>query len=564
MSRLALCLLGLLGTAQGNALADSPISIADFRESSDSFVSHAGYQLRVPQGGYRITIYSDGKRPVFHLQSKSVDEPDEWLIDGMTGQQWTGNLGDLLAGYRRLETIDPKSRLPDGADETLGEHLKQAGCFNHNWLCTTLADADFVVFASHNDEFSEFSFELHDYSRGFTHIQNVFSGTADFDSNFTWTSDVVSAMAYSGRFSWREKFIDALRSIREVEELKRIAGNLGQHPEIARLPFVGADSAVSRQAGKVVETRYNRVNLKREFEISACRLRAGLAARAPAAAQGGDLEGAVSECADYATFVSAAFMDAAGPESDKLANEMRRLATSAGSKGTLAQDLRAHACWLDGKGCLAQVSAPRLANKRISSKTQPTTPKAPKSASAPPVPPIEQPSGSATGTSSGGGSAPEEWAQISKLNNKLLLVGFDEVGVGLTRDAGDLGGLIFVARPVEGAKDGRFIVETFQNPRSPVRLAQGDYRVRAKLSVDFQREDRCTNGVVCLLKRPIPHSKTVPFETTFYIGRVNGWRDKRTVSVGSLVPLVADSSARYTSSLKEVRLAVQNVSFEVN
>jgi hypothetical protein len=130
-------------------------------------------------------------------------------------------------------------------------------------------------------------------------------------------------------------------------------------------------------------------------------------------------------------------------------------------------------------------------------------------------------------------------------------------------DRAVVGGFSFVARALGPVQDGRFEVEVASNPGAPVRLRHGQYRVRAKLVLDYTREDQCVQGMTCWFSRPELHAKSVPREVVFFMTVSSRFTDRRRTEFGTLLPLVADGNARYRSQLKEARLAIESVRFEL-
>ena len=159
--------------------------------------------------------------------------------------------------------------------------------------------------------------------------------------------------------------------------------------------------------------------------------------------------------------------------------------------------------------------------------------------------------------------APQEWALISPLGNKLLLFAFDESSGRMARETASLGGLTFVARSLGAVGEGRFELQVSPNGNSPVRLSRGQYRVKARLVLDYTREDLCRGGWKCLLSSAERVAKTERREVVFYLHPDNRWTDRKPASFGNLLPLVADGAARYSSELRSVRLSVESVQVDL-
>jgi hypothetical protein len=160
--------------------------------------------------------------------------------------------------------------------------------------------------------------------------------------------------------------------------------------------------------------------------------------------------------------------------------------------------------------------------------------------------------------------APEEWSLIRRVSNKLRLFAFDESSGRLAREAASIHGLTFVARALGAVTEGRFEIQVSPNSQSPVRFAHGQYRARARLVLEYTREDICRGGWTCLLDTTKRHAKTERREVVFNLHGGNRWIDRRLSSFGHLLPLTADGGSRYLSQLKEVHLAVESVQVELN
>jgi hypothetical protein len=137
-------------------------------------------------------------------------------------------------------------------------------------------------------------------------------------------------------------------------------------------------------------------------------------------------------------------------------------------------------------------------------------------ATAPPAAPASAP-----------GDAPHEWTLIQGVPNKLVLVAFSEASGRMVPDKAVVGGFSFVARALGPVQDGRFEVEVSSNSGAPVRLRHGQYRVRAKLVLDYTREDQCVQGMTCWFSRPELHAKSVPREVVFFMTVAGRFVDRR-------------------------------------
>lgn len=567
--------------------ASDTVTVNNVIKFNNSGIPVVTYELTIPNDKEKyLTIYSNGNAPVFHLQTNK----NEWLIDGKNGKIWEGTADELFQNYTRIDAWNPSHNLKSsGANELLIKHLQKTGCFDFNFRCSTLVDADYTIYISSNfttiqpttfgsQKKEVLSVRYVDYSKVFQHLEYFFSGDEEYNSELVHQESVRDAIAYAGRYSWRERYIDALRKLKEPVRFSRFMKSLGQHPEIMSLPFVGEDSKIESFNGTLTAVSYNYINVPREFSIAMCRLRAEnkaqeLLLESSSSNKDAGLLELVSDCADYSTFVSASFMEVSREKTTLLATKLRK--QSDYYKGEVKADILAHACWLDVKACIKP--------KPLRKKRSPSLVKVEKKKTSPVSKidvvinndPIEEyaydPKEIVTSIATINTkdiivkkSAPSEWALIAKMDNQLALLDFDETKVGLTPDDSAIDNLMFFARPVGDAKDGKFMVKSFSKKRSPVPLSQGNYRVKIGLSVNFEREDRCAKGLSCIFEQAKTRSKKTSRSSVFYIGLNTGWSDEKLVSFGSLVPLIADGSSRYASTLKDVRMIIRSASFELN
>ena len=560
--------------------ASDLITVNHVIKSTKGGVSTIAYELSIPNDKDKyLTIYSNGDAPVFHLQT----DQHEWLIDGRNGEIWKGSSEELFQNYTRIDGWNPSRSLKSsGINKLITKHLENTGCFNFNFRCSTLVDADYVVYISsklrvtesslfRSQEQEVLSIKYIDYSKIFQHLEKVLSGDEDYDFALINQESVRDAIAYAGQHSWRERYIDALRKLKESKRFYRFMKNLKEHPEIMSLPFVGNDSNIASLGGSLSSISYNYINMPREFSIAMCTLRAKNIAQKllldSQSTKNEKLEVFFSDCRDYFVFVNATFVNVAKGQSTLLATNLRK--QSGYYSDALKMDILAHSCWLDEKSCvktkrvkrfprpsIAKIKNNFRVNKGIHKKPLVIVDLVEKNKaddSKPKMRVTHNDPNIVESTSS-------EPHLSATMENQLT----PKTKVELIPDEAETDNLIFLSRPIGDVRDGKFMVKSFFNKWSTVPLSQGNYRVRVDLSINFEREDKCTKGVSCLFEQVRIRSKKASKSLVFYIGTNNDWSDERLVNFGSLVPLIADGASRYTSTLKKVRMVILSASFELN
>ena len=570
----------LLVCLSASTWASGSIAVSHIVESNNGLPT-VSYELSIPNDKEKyLTIYSNGKTPVFHLQT----DENEWLIDGKNGAMWGGSSEELFQNYTRIDGWNPSRSLrSSGANELIIKHLKNTGCFDFNFRCSTLVDADYVVYISSkflttepnlfgSNEQEILSIKYINYSTIFQHVENVFSGDEDYNATLINQKSVRDAIAYAGRNSWRERYVDALRKLKEPKRLYRFMKNLKKYPEIMSLPFVGKDLKIESAKGVLSSVSYNYVNVSREFSIAMCTLKAKNRAKKlltdEVLVKNEALKAFVSDCRDYPAFVKAAFIDVADGKDTLLATKLRK--QSEYYSGDVKVDILAYSCWLDEKACVKKkiVKQPRPSMAKIEKKGNVVVNQV---INKKPVVVVDlikknEDHDLAENDFTLMESKPSlsELDSVSTVDNQLALLDAGEIKVSLVPDEREINNLVFLTRPVGDTRDGKFMVKYSLNKQSKLPLSQGNYRVRVDFSIDFEREDKCAKGVSCLFEKVKIRSKKASKSLVFYIGSNNNWSDERLVNFGSLVPLVADGASRYTSTLKKVNMVVRSASFELN
>jgi hypothetical protein len=520
--------------------------------------THASVQL--PPGRSVLSPYvnpRDGAL-VLHVQP-AQSAVAERLLDARTGQPWQGDLPGLLRDFSHLgsETI---ADVASGTAPDLAL-LRALGCTRSHILCTSIQDAEVLLLAAPAGR-DTLALTVIDLRALLAQMDDLLAGRREGTEvdwgDAEWRVLEVVALQAERRTRW----LDALRSIRGIDEFQRALASVSTRPRLgARSMFQGANPAV---------------DLRSELELLGHKLLVGVHAGSVLAGGGAAAQGRLADALESATQppnqigVATHLVDLLG---DRPAGERQRLATAVASEATRRRSevLHCFAQWLDTRPC-GEGAPPWVArDPAVAAAPKPTTPAAPgrpapaprDRVATPPAAATADAAPAATAQAAASGDAPHEWTLIQGVPNKLLLVAFNESSGRMVPDRAVVGGFSFVARALGPVQDGRFEVEVSSNPGAPVRLRHGQYRVRAKLVLDYTREDQCVQGMTCWFSRPELHAKSVPREVVFFMTVSSRFTDRRRTEFGTLLPLVADGNARYRSQLKEARLAIESVRFEL-
>jgi hypothetical protein len=163
----------------------------------------------------------------------------------------------------------------------------------------------------------------------------------------------------------------------------------------------------------------------------------------------------------------------------------------------------------------------------------------------------------------GAGDAQQEWLRVQGQANQPMLLAYAETSGHMAPEQGAVAGLSFVARSLGPLQEGRFEVQIRPSGNAPLQLLFGSYRVRVRLVLDYIREDRCRLELLCLFSANPRHARTERRDLVYLLTPGNSHTARQGADFGNLVPLAADGNPRYASTLKEARLAVDSVRFEL-
>lgn len=496
---------------------------------------------------------------VLHVQPAQAALAER-LVDARSGQPWAGGLPALLQDFNHLGS-EAIADVAGGSAPDLAL-LRALGCTRNHILCTSAQDAEVLLLVAPAGR-DGVTLTVLDLRAVLAEMDEVLAGRRA-GSEVDWGEDEWRVLEVAAqRPERRARWVDALRSIRDIDGFQRVLASVTSAPRLGVRPlFQGAAAAV---------------DLRSELEVLGHRLLVGAHADNLLAGGGAaalrQLGDALESAAQPPNQIGVAthLVDLLA---DRPADQRQRLATDIAAEGTRRRSevLHCFAQWLNTRPCgdgappwVVRDPPPAVAAAPLPPARPPAgSPVRPAPAPAPriavvPTPAAEPAPGSATAP----GDAPHEWTLIQGVPNKLVLVSFSESSGRMVPDRAVVGGFSFVARALGPVQDGRFEVEVASNSGAPVRLRHGQYRVRARLVLDYTREDQCVQGMTCWFSRPELHAKSVPREVVFFMTVASRFVDRRRAEFGTLLPLVADGNARYRSLLKEARLAIESVRFEL-
>lgn len=489
---------------------------------------------------------------VLHVQPVQAGG-SESLFDARSGRPWEGDLPALLRDFGHLGT----ERMADVASGQAVDLalLRALGCTAAHVVCTSLQDADVLLLAAPTGR-NQLALTVIDLRALLAEMEDVLAGRRA-GSELRWGDDewrVFEVVAQ--RPERRARWSDAVRSIGSIDAFQQVLTSATEGPRLAARPLFSGARAV--------------LDLRAELELLGHRLLVGAQAARVLDGGGPSALAGLADALESATRppnpvgVATHLVDllAVLPDAQR-AHLASGLAGEASRRRS--EVLLCFGQWLGGKPC-GDGAPPWLVQPAAAAVAVPPPP--PRVAQAGSAQPVQAPQPAAAtpppaAVASVGTDAPFEWTQIQRVPNKLVLVAFNEASGRLERDRAVVGGFSFVARALGPVQDGRFEVEVAANDNAPVRLRHGQYRVRARLVLDYTREDQCVQGMSCWFSRPELHAKSVPRDVVFFMTISGRFTDRRRAEFGTLLPLVADGPARYRSQLKEVRLAIESVRFEL-
>lgn len=524
--------------------------------------------IALPPGSYLVTPYVEPESGavVIHLQPRR-GAGKEWLADARTGQPWAGPPDDVRTRFTRLPSETGRTvQAGDAWDQRL---LRLIGCSADVGFCTSPADADLVVMMRLTD--SRLWIQVADLRGVLVSMVAVMDGTSSAAQAVTDARQWGLLELLSEHRPHRLRWLDALRSVDNLERWLRVADAAGSTPRLLRWP---AFNSVREGDG--------RVDLAGELERLGLGINVWLLARA--ASQRGSPEDirALADAlllgdrigfrGDVATSLVDVLLRLAAEDRAHIAVRLNDEARRRRSHG-----LWCYSEWLQAQSCAAtppwDLPSNRPPGHRASpSPPQPVQPPSAPSARAPMSPPVRDTQVPSNPPESKrelpavarlakheAGDGPQEWTLIRRLPDRIQLLAYDERSGHMMPEAGAISGLSFVARALGPIQDGRFTVQVSPNAHAPVLLRHGIYRVRVRVVLDYTRVDSCVVTWACFFSSTERFARTDRRDLTFEIDPKNRFVDLRRADFGSLVPLVADGSQRYESKLTQAKLSIERI-----
>lgn len=547
---------------------------------------------QLPAGNHLLTPYvsTDGETLVVHVQPSKGNAQD-WILDARTGARWAGAPSEVMSQFRRLGTESPANVQAGSSFDQL--MMRQLGCVSPVGFCTSPADAS-VVLLMRLARGGELSLEVIDLRGLLVGMDQLMAGQRAAkdvaNDEKQWQLVQLAARDPERRTRW----LDALRSINSVQQWQRVAEAAESGPRLLQWP-----SMRSEMDGQ------GAVDLASELELLALKINVDLLARAVmsnprdeqirALADGLLLGGQVGFRGDVASHLVDVLLQRNAMERKTLRDLLEAEARRRQSHGLwcYGQWMAALACggrtpWEGAQALLqgspapggstvgpdASTSRPSVREQTASTGGQvnkrPIAPKPPPANQAVPQAPapktqpapVQREAGSEMATARAG-DPQQEWAMVQGQTNKQVLLSYKETSGHLSPETGAVAGLSFVARAMGPVQEGRFEVQIAPNPGAPLLLQHGVYRVKVRLVLDYAREDRCQAGLLCLFSSAERHARTERRDVVFVLTPENRHTERQRANFGNLVPLNADGGQRYISSLKEARLAIDGVRFDL-
>lgn len=507
-------------------------------------------QARVDGGGkFVLSVYANSTDAWLHLQPNGAGS--EQLFDARTGTP----LSQAPAGFataRRLGFVDTAQLQRDGDAGRRVEYLKLLGCGRQHRWCTVVDDGQLLVLASYSAAEQTLAWELVDARALLRLGMQVFAGQAVAPAlTATERALLDHAAQYTG---YGTALMEATESIDSIERLDALRGAVRQLDLCQWRAFTCSDrpetaidlrQAQERQFIQVYAAAFaQRLLSRQDAQAKQQLVQFLLKVTAPPFPAGGSAAHAVEAFQRFSpserTLIVRALKDYSGPQQETI---------------------HCTALWTESAPCRASAPAVQPSSSAgrgtgTAATAAATEPKASNAAAARPAPVFKTPAPVAPWT-----SLPEEWNAIRKYPQRVQLLNIAEVQGILTRDNSAIGGMVFTARALGKASEGRYEISARIADGSPVPVQFGTYRVKLELSLQYVREDVCAASRVRCLLTPASNdrvAKTEERDIALKLEPSRHWQDSNSVSFGSLLPLTADGGSLYRSELREVRLVVKD------
>ena len=535
------------------------------------------------QAYYPFTAYlraSDG-RVVVHLQPK-VKEADELLVDANTGQTWAGTFAELQTDFTPMPAEGAREVQAGRAwDQRMAQQL---GCAPPWSACTSPAGAEILLFSAAQPASGRLDLEVVDLRELFRQVEAWLAGESNDDGRQFGPREWALVDLAIQQGARRERWLDAVRSTEASPQRWNLAREafgggprLGERKVFQAPPLARAGRSANDEARLDLNSELQEAGLRLtarvlvqawENDKSAKNLQAlaQLLRQVGQAAEPGRLNLRVGAT----TRVIEVFFERSDAQRLQLAQALGGLAIAGQS-----ENLWCAARWVAGNDCSgapawgapaaqAQHTAPAPGTAPARPGAADTSkPRASKPAEAMGLVGVRGITAFVAGEGPQvAGDATQELDFIHRQKSHMVLATFDERSGKLGSAPGAAQGFVFVARALGALRDGRFEVQMAPAGKSPVTLRHGRYRVKVVMTLDKTTEEQCNGSFLCRFKEPVSYSR--PYrKTVFFQVQASDFTDRQICDFGPLLPTVSDGSERYVARLKDLRLAIESVRFDL-
>jgi len=525
-------------------------------------------------GNFSVTPYfrSRDGLVVLHIQPKKPQQYD-LFFDARTGRAAEVTAKQLIDDFSVIEQISPADD-KDKIDPITAKQLRYIGCHAKVRYCSLSVESAIAALIYSPIE-GAFKVEVIDFRRLHNGLLGVLSGellgdAVDIDDEaWAWFDAAFSTL--------RNRWLVSIRSITTAEQLMKLRQSCKMPSGICRQSFFRFPVVVGR--GKLLDyLNGGYIDIPSEIERLFIMINVKGLSNAWLATEKIDylekllelLEAAYTN--DKLTQGASIYaLEALMEERDS--SRIKKLATALRGSLSAGKRVQCYSDWILGGAGAGNCGAIRLFEAQanhssVSELEHVTSPKNKRSQNNRVSDVLVQ--RGVDGKMMDGGdervadNSLQELSWIKKTANSLSLLLFNEsTGLMYPESGVNFHGYSFVAKSLGSIGSGRFSIKIYPNKQAPVLITRGSYRVKVLFSLDYLREDSCSSGFFCRFKEPERYAKNIKSETTFVVNPSNKHIDERLVVFQHLQPLILSGEKRYSSEIKNARLAVVGVSFEV-
>ena len=206
-------------------------------------IERSQVSVPLPPGRSVLSPYinpSNGEM-VLHVQP-AVSAVAERLIDARSGRPWAGELPALLRDFNHLGS-EAITEVASGSAADLAL-LRALGCTRNHILCTSAQDAEVLLLATPAARDS-LTLTVIDLRAVLAEMDEVLAGRRE-PRQVDWGDDEWRALEVAAQTNERRaRWVDALRSIRGIDEFQRALANVTAGQRLGSRPlFQGSNPAV--------------------------------------------------------------------------------------------------------------------------------------------------------------------------------------------------------------------------------------------------------------------------------------------------------------------------------